>query len=770
MMMDVPLWLLAAVALAGPAELAQQRLGAGLAAADLQLDVVPHGGRAGADGYGPRGTTVVVRRLVDGLEVEGTGALWLRPDGSVLYERPLPHGQLPLAPGAHIAPEVAASLAKKAHAGVPGASRLTWQPVAGRLRKVWTVPLHHAPGVRFTLPVVRLDAVSGEVLSIEEGAEPVDATANIYAANPVTSPKAETVDFELPGPALADERLELRQCRDLQEVVSYEIGGTWWDYHVCTEVPALEAKDGDHRYEPVPYPADPARDEDDFAPPHLHWHVSRGLDWFTDHGWVPRDDWDPYLEVVANQRDTDELTVQTAGDPAEALYPYDNAYFTGGFYDYYDNWYGPRLVFGQGAEIDYAYDADVVYHELGHFIVRSRGGPKNSGANGYGLRVEGGALNEGLADYFSSAILGEGVLAEYAGGTEREYIRTLEGDATCATHIFGQVHYDSQPFAQGLWAFRQSLTPDDARALDEIVIDSLTAIGERTSFDTAYDVLTAAVDDRLGTAAGDDLRAEWDQRGVDACVPLQQVAVNTEEPARRFSQLPYFSEYSYASPVPGYLQFVIDVPEAGSTVTVRGSQLEFLGIDPYGVNVPNELLLLGGPGERIHWDDEVITTTQTYNGYKFTVDQIQWTHDVAELGTFAEVGTRPHSTQPDRYLVHDYALTFTVDDAGPFVFQFAHDHHGQAPVVYEVFVDLAPPPEAPDTGDTGDTPPTDTVPVTDTGDPSSSPTTPSGSGAASDDEEKGGCGCSGGASAPAGWLWLGALAAVLRRRRHGQAA
>ena len=468
--------------------------------------------------------------------------------------------------------------------------------------------------------------------------------------------------------------------------------------------------------------------------------------------------------------DTDELTVQTAGDPAEALYPYDNAYFTGGFYDYYDNWYGPRLVFGQGAEIDYAYDADVVYHELGHFIVRSRGGPKNSGANGYGLRVEGGALNEGLADYFSSAILGEGVLAEYAGGTEREYIRTLEGDATCATHIFGQVHYDSQPFAQGLWAFRQSLTPDDARALDEIVIDSLTAIGERTSFDTAYDVLTAAVDDRLGTAAGDDLRAEWDQRGVDACVPLQQVAVNTEEPARRFSQLPYFSEYSYASPVPGYLQFVIDVPEAGSTVTVRGSQLEFLGIDPYGVNVPNELLLLGGPGERIHWDDEVITTTQTYNGYKFTVDQIQWTHDVAELGTFAEVGTRPHSTQPDRYLVHDYALTFTVDDAGPFVFQFAHDHHGQAPVVYEVFVDLAPPPEAPDTGDTGDTPPTDTVPVTDTGDPSSSPTTPSGSGAASDDEEKGGCGCSGGASAPAGWLWLGALAAVLRRRRHGQAA
>ena len=73
------------------------------------------------------------------------------------------------------------------------------------------------------------------------------------------------------------------------------------------------------------------------------------------------------------------------------------------------------MWFGQGPLKDYSYDGDVVYHEFGHSVVNVTlklvGTPH---MDEYGTSYSPGAMNEGLADYFSSAITGDPDVGEYA--------------------------------------------------------------------------------------------------------------------------------------------------------------------------------------------------------------------------------------------------------------------------------------------------------------------------------------------------------------------
>ena len=42
--------------------------------------------------------------------------------------------------------------------------------------------------------------------------------------------------------------------------------------------------------------------------------------------------------------------------------------------------------------------------------------------------------------------------------------------------LYGESHYDSQPFAQALWEVRESLSEWDQQTLDKVVLDSLALI------------------------------------------------------------------------------------------------------------------------------------------------------------------------------------------------------------------------------------------------------------------------------------------------------
>ncbi len=682
------LWL-CTMAFSGPAEVALADMTPTAGRDLVRAQVIPHGGPALSSGYGPRGASVLLTRQHAGLPVDLSGAVWLRQDGSVRARRSLP--DFPVRQHGDVISQAKAVQIAKGHvvAWTPSA-RLSWKLVNDELRRVWTISFERSSDPRFAAPAVQLDAETGHVIRLTGFANDIDPLAHVYPNNPAVDPEPIEVSLPLATEALSDARLDVRQCADQGELENETIRGVDWDFHVCTEVPAAGPLDGNYFYGPVLYPEEPGRDEDDFVAAQLYWSTHQGLDWFTELGWAPIPEFDPFLEVVGNERETDLLTVATASDPTASLYPYDNAYFTGGFEDYEGNWVNARMVFGQGSQIDYGYDTDVVYHELGHFIVRSTEGPSWSRDSKFGPRVDGGALNEGLADYFSSAIQGDPYLAEYAGGTDRDYIRTLEGDATCYADLLGEVHFDSQPFAQGLWTFRTSLLPDEARNLDQLVLDSLTVIGRPANFSDAYAVITEAVHEELGPDLADDLRSEWNRRGLPDCLPIQHVVSDAEEPAKIYTRVPYFSRFNNAGVIPGPLQFVVDAPEAGATITVRLDQRAFLGLDPLGTNTPVPPVIISKSGSEIHWEKVSHDQTFTTGGTEVSNTVIKWKHDAKKLGEMHEVGTRPHSRLPERYQMHEYELTFLAPEAGPQVFQFANHHEGYTLALYNIGVVVGP--------------------------------------------------------------------------------
>lgn len=597
------------------------------------------------------------------------------------------------------APQVdAATAIEAALAALPAAearAELSDQPIAGGLRRVWSVHLDRPFTDAWIAPIVRIDPDSGLVLRIDEGAVDVGPVAHVYPHNPVVD--AEPVEVHLEGAeyGLSNDRLEVRQCRDLGETTpAYADDGTVWDLHVCTEVPALGPRpDTDYVYPPIPWPWKPGRDEDHFAASHLYWTVGQGLDWFEALGWVSDPSYDARVDVVANRRVTDLLSVANATDPDRSLYTYDNAYHQRGWLDWEDNWVAPRLVFGQGSTIDYAYDTDVVIHELAHLIVSSSLGPSWSADGSHGPRVEANALNEAIADYFACAFMGEPRLAEYAGA-HREQIRALDGDATCRRDLYGEPHYDSLPVSQGLWEVRESLAPADQRLLDQAVLDSLPTMGQMTDFAEAFTVVPAAVDARLGVAVGDALREVWRERGVDDCVPIIDVKPS-DEPVRSFTMIPAFFEYSELDLIPGYVQFRVDVPEPETTVRIRASQLEFLGLDLYGDYAVGPVEVVGSSAPRITWTHKVVdatftTTTSDGGAASFNSLVTDWRADAVGLGALEETGTRPYDALPDRYLVHDYELELVIAKPGPFVFQFVNEEE-RAITLRDLTVTVTPP-------------------------------------------------------------------------------
>ncbi len=74
---------------------------------------------------------------------------------------------------------------------------------------------------------------------------------------------------------------------------------------------------------------------------------------------------------------------------------------------------GDVLVFGQGAAMDFAYDGQTIYHELGHAVVHALADLPPVMADRQGLSHLGGALNEGIADTFAALVSGQPRLFAY---------------------------------------------------------------------------------------------------------------------------------------------------------------------------------------------------------------------------------------------------------------------------------------------------------------------------------------------------------------------
>ncbi len=618
-----------------------------------------HGGPADVQGLGPGGGVLSKTLVHDGVPVHPALRLHVDAVGRMtpigVWPRPGPFTEGAVI-GAHeaIGAALAQGLVQQATA------HLSWRQRAGIYRPVWTVDARRSPpGSGFVAAVVYVDGLTGRVLGTHEGAHAARPApvASAYLNNPMVDEAPVEVTLPLAVDGLRDDRVETVQCRDLGEEVPLWVGGVWLDEHVCTWVAVEAVPDGDYRTEPVPYPDDPGDDEDAFAAPHTYWNVHRALSWFDELGWQGASDVDPFVQIVVNQRFADPWSPFTLGGTFSFLQPFDNAYFGGMTTDEDGSWVPGYLVFGQGWDADYAYDSDVIVHEVGHLVFRTLHGPRESAPSPFGPTRDAAAINEGLADYWSSAVQGDPALGEYAADDSRG-LRGLDGDRSCPQDFAAQAHGDGLILAQALWEVRQGLGPLMRPAFDRAVLDSISRMAEPISFAVASAALVAQTELGVGTEAATVLSDALERRGLFACEPVIAV-VPGPDAIRGKLQHGAALDGGQVGSMPGFVQLRVEVPAGGHTYTLRFDQHEFLGLDLNGDGPPQPLGVVGQRDAPLSWHLQPSTSG--------TADA--WAHDGRWLALAALDGVEPLGD--GRTDVHHFSATLTLE-AGTWLLQLTN--------------------------------------------------------------------------------------------------
>lgn len=545
-----------------------------------------------------------------------------------------------------------------------------WWLVGDELRLARAVWSDH-PTDGLTHPRLLVDAGTARVLAREEDAShglghdpegPKSPAADVYPVDPELTPELQRV--ELPESArhtLAGAHLTVSNCLDLGTTYSTNSDLGTVDLRQCEARSPVPPDGGQWLFTPEPYPLDTALDEDPFAAPHLLFHGEETLTAFETLGLSLAERPEQWQRLMAetNRRTVDLFDETSMSDPDAALAPYDNAFFRRGRERSDGSYTHPELVFGQGTVGDFAYDLDVIIHELGHFVVWTQSGPSFVRNTVHGSSAEPGALNEGLADYFAAIFTSDPDIATYSGmSLGRSFIRTLEGSASCPEAIFGQVHADSQPFSQALWGFRTTLPLDEQERLDRTVLDALPMVGTTGGFAAAVDAIVAEAALQLGDDRADELAEAFAARSVDACAP--HVAASNGTEVRSFSQVPAFYDDIYAEPIPGFVQLV--VPDDGPLdLTIEFTQRHSLDVDLWGTNEPADVIVLGragGPITHTPFEDD-------------TLERFVWDHDGTVLGTATRLEELPPALD-GRSIDYVYGTTVSLSGPGPHYVQLAN--------------------------------------------------------------------------------------------------
>lgn len=413
-----------------------------------------------------------------------------------------------------------------------GARLVLFAPVANlEARLVWHFE-PRIPGLPFA-PEIMIDANSGELVLARDRVRSLAPEARVYASNPSRSPGLVLSPFAIEPatpaagaqPHLEADRIEARTCVDKGSLTNYP--GTTTPVHVC-DLDAIARPDGNGNYVDPPddNPKDSARNEDPFSEISMFHH----LGWIYAHfealappGTTKIVKADQF-SAVANLRVAPGLfggDQSHLADPKTPLTTYSNAFFAPGTQTF-GELYGVKdggLWFGQGDNRDYAYDGDVVYHEFTHAVIDHTMGLDQFAFDSQGLSVAPGAINEALADFFSSTLSGDPDVGEYAAGdvsATLPYVRTVANDERCGPRTSGEVHFDSPSVSGALWSARQTLSPLERVIFDRTVYGVLLANPQQTAatYREFWDFVLTEFDRRssLGARA---IRAELATRGYE---------------------------------------------------------------------------------------------------------------------------------------------------------------------------------------------------------------------------------------------------------------
>lgn len=315
------------------------------------------------------------------------------------------------------------------------------------------------------------------------------------------------------------------------------------------------------------------------------------------------------------------------------------------------NRFGVRL--GQGPVADWAYDGDVLWHELGHGVVErtSRFGFYSRDARG--LQGDPGSLNEGTADCLSLAFKGSPQLGEYVGsrlfesgaGPSAPYLRTVEKKRMCQISSIegstlalggrvGEIHADGVIWGSFFWALRQRLASlstaglcTNCNAAEVVLMRALDTLGSGASFNDATLAVQQIAASVFGAQAAQlvgCMSCEWQ-------MPSCEGRVRDVYPGETHEALLVDSSAgSYGNQTPTTFQYGLDVP-ASTTV----------GFNRFAIE-SGSLTILARFGSPITWSGTTHNATHTITSQGQTLPPqpgagrwyLQGVHDGAAIRRF----------------------------------------------------------------------------------------------------------------------------------------
>jgi hypothetical protein len=579
---------------------------------------------SGVDRFVDGDTIVRFAQTFRGLPVIGRGAaVRLSRAGQPIttmvdLERDLPAID-PLVTGADAASAASAFTAFGASAS--DAHLVVWPTLDRGARLAWAV-LPRVPAGIPTSPRVIVDAATREILEARDLV--TFAKATVFASNPAKSPTASSFDLPIAntGTTLTNDFVQASNCIDNKTVKPVDFFNFKLDVHVCDlEQVATADANGDFVYPPADVAGSSEARVDPFSEVSMYFHASRAYAFFRELQGAPDAQVvvDKPLRVIANLQLPEGLMsgdLAKAANPDLPLQTFQNAFFApaaGGLGEIFQQLYGFKagaLWFGQGPKRDYAYDGDVVYHELTHAVVDATLKLTAWHADARGAIDAPGAMNEAIADYFSSAITGDPDCGEYAaadmGLPEGQPIRTLVNQDDCSG-LVGEVHIDSTLFSGALWSARTSLPESDRIKFDAALYKAMRSSsgnGDLGFEDVAkLFIATLTTDLPAGATA---LQTSMTARGIlPGCERITSFtgAPHVSRDPRIGFVAPGKATVSIKGTAPGIFQLTAPVPENTASVTVSLTVRAAGAANPLGGGgKPFTPLVLAKVGAPITWD------------------------------------------------------------------------------------------------------------------------------------------------------------------------
>lgn len=455
--------------------------------------------------------------------------------------------------------------------------------------------------------VVRAD--TGAIASVRATTLALDG-ARVYAQNPVKTPALIDVTLTTaPSESHLVGELSAHSCIDTRMCVPTASSGQHV-YRCVADPRAVRDMNGDF------FAARPALDTDPtdaFAEVQAYYHVHEGLERFRAFSGLPSLTFAEPVEIRVNHVGPNAYSLAYCGpsttpDPAAALVPVDNASFVARNPSTLEP---AMLVFGQGEKVDFAYDGDVVYHELAHAMQAEVGaiGPYYL-PDGYGMSGDVGALSEGFADFWSSAITGDPELGEYVAAAvtatpPQTSLRSIAGTPRCPEALIGEAHEDGILWGSSLWALYTGTEEAERAALLRALFLALSATTNTSTMRSMAMTVETEVAAALGEAARARAHTAFEARGIfdDACdARVIDVAVSD----RLVVFLPPSVYGAMRTEAASPLQLAVSIPTRARTITVTAQRV-VVATKPLDYDRMPKAKLLVKCGGRIHWGGDPVT-------------------------------------------------------------------------------------------------------------------------------------------------------------------